>query len=229
MQTNLVKPSRLMSRGITLIEMTTAITIGVITVLLLAVLLSAGQRNWAEAYNLANQGIQIDAIQTMINFGSIGRKSNKNNYRVYERTGNTFVRLRPSAANPVQIMQGDAVEFRYWEGELNAAYMDTTRTATTYALFYLDGTTLKMDIGPYSDLTGIGGVSPPDNGTRRVGPGIITRTIAENVSSLEFSHTTKNASGDGDGSVRMILVLTDPEDGRSVTVKAATLMRNVWP
>ncbi len=220
---------RRLNRGLTLVELVVTMAISIIVVMMLAILLSAGQRNWVQAYNIANAGIQIDALQTMINFGSTGRKSNKTDYRVYRQVGNTFTRVTPPAADPVQVMTGDAVEFRYWDGELNAAYMDSTRTATTYALFYLDGTTLKVDTGPYDNATKTGGISPPDNGSRTAGPGITTTTIAENVTSLEFSHTTKNVSGDGNGSVRIDAVLTDPVDNRSVTVKAATLIRNVWP
>lgn len=215
--------------GLTLIELVTAMVIGVVAVMTLAVLLSAGQRNWTQAYNLANKGIQIDALQTMISFGSTGRRSNKTDYRLYKVNGSTFTRVTPPAGSPVSVVNADAVEFRFWDGELTPAYMDSSVTATRYALFYLDGTTLKMDIGPYDSATKIGGVTPAESGSRTTGPDVTTRTIAENVTSLNFSHTTKNAAGDGDGSVRIDAVLTDPQDGRFVEVKAATLIRNVWP
>ena len=42
-----------------------------------------------------------------------------------------------------------------------------------------------------------------------------------------FSHTT--VGGNGQGSVRINIILTDPEDNETIRVTTATLMRNVWP
>jgi len=42
-----------------------------------------------------------------------------------------------------------------------------------------------------------------------------------------FSHTTLN--GRGQGSIRINITLTDPDDGDTAEVRAATLLRNMWP
>jgi hypothetical protein len=209
--------------GVTLVELVITAFIGVMVVMIVGMLLVAGQRNWISAYNQANRGIQIDALQTMIDFGSTGRKSNKKDYMVYDVQGSQFTQVLPAAAPPFQILDGKAVEFRYWKDELSAAYLDPTQPmyADTYALFYLDGTALKVDTGPY----------PPGaitSGERNTGGNIVTRIVARNVTSLSFSHTTLNATAKGQGSVRIDAVFTDPCDNATVTVKAATFMRNVW-
>ena len=106
--------------------------------------------------------------------------------------------------------------------------MDPTKTATAYALFYLDGDSLKLDYGPYPP-----GAVPPGGGSKNTS-GVVTEVLlAENVStdpnsSIDaFSHTT--IGGVGQGSVRMNVILTDPEDDEEIRVMTATLMRNVWP
>jgi hypothetical protein len=124
------------------------------------------------------------------------------------------------------------VEFRYWDVELDKAdshgLLDATKTATAYAFFYLDDGQLKVDYGPYPP----GAV--PDGGGSKNSSGIITKVLlAENVSTDKdsgvgaFSHTT--VGGTGQGSVRINIVLTDPEDNESIRVATATLMRNIWP
>ena len=62
-------------------------------------------------------------------------------------------------------------------------------------------------------------------------PPTTTTVLAENVSTDPgigaFSHTTLN--GVGEGSVRINITLTDPEDNESIKVMTATFMRNIWP
>jgi hypothetical protein len=83
-----------------------------------------------------------------------------------------------------------------------------------------------MDEGPYPP----GGIS--DGGDRNTAAR--TQQLAENVTNLKFSHTSISDSiqtdtiTPGDGCIRMAVVFTDP-NGISVTVKTATLLRNVWP
>ena len=74
----------------------------------------------------------------------------------------------------------------------------------------------------------------PDGGGSRNTSGVTTKLLlAENVSTNKdskvgaFSHTTLN--GVGQGSVRINVILTDPEDNESINVMTATLMRNIWP
>jgi hypothetical protein len=210
------KKSRL---GFTLIELALAAAIGVIITLILGVLLYAGHRNWAGTLNRSNRGIEVDALGTMLTFGAFGRQANRQDYAVYTMGNGSFLRAKPAAVGDVVI--GQAVEFRYWAGPLNAAIMDTSITATDYMLFYLDGTTLKVDRGAYPP----GGVA--NNGTVRLGGGT-TQVLAENVTALQFSHTTRNINGDGNGCVRLDMTLQDPADSRTITVKTATLLRNDW-
>ena len=71
-----------------------------------------------------------------------------------------------------------------------------------------------------------------DGGGYRNVSGVTTTILAENVSDNgsdidAFSHTTLN--GVGQGSVRSNIVLEDPEDGETVRIMTATLMRNIWP
>jgi len=82
---------------------------------------------------------------------------------------------------------------------------------------------LMLDIGPY----------PPGAidafGNRLTGGSVTTVTLAQNVSDLEFTHTTRSLNGDGKGCVRISMTISDPFDNSQTTVTAATLMRNVWP
>jgi len=127
------------------------------------------------------------------------------------------------------VVSGDAVEFRYWDVELDSEdshqLMDVTKTATAYALFYLEGDTLKVDYGPYPP----GGV--PAGGGARNSSNASTTLLAENASADPnigaFSHTTLN--GVGQGCVRINIILTDPEDNESIRVTTAAMMRNIWP
>ena len=207
--------------GLTLIELVLAVAIGLIISLILGALLYSGHKNWASTFNRSNRGIEIDALETMMMFGSFGRQANKQDYAVYTIGNGNFLRAKPSSANP-ETVTGQAVEFRYWAAPLSAAIMNPSITATNYILFYLDGTTLKVDRGPYPP----GGVA--NNGTSRLTGGATTQVLAENVTALEFSHTTRNLQGDGDGCVRLDMTLRDPNDGRTLAVKTATLLRNDW-
>ena len=209
------------SSGLTLIEMIVAIGISSIVMLSAGLLVSSGYKGWKQSFNNANCESRLGAMDTMIALGAIGRKSNKMDYCVYEVTGNTFTKVVP-VADPEEILTGQAVEFRYWDTELNPALMDPAVTATAYALFYLDGNRLKVDYGPYPP----GGINAA--GQRITGADVTTTTLAENVFSVDFSHTAKNMAGDGRGCVRMKLVIIDTTDGEPKTTIAATLMRNTW-
>jgi hypothetical protein len=210
--------------GMTLLELVLAATIGIIISLILGMLLYAGHKNWAKTFTMSNQGIEVDALQSMITFGATGRKSNKMDYCVYNVAGGQFTRSVPlSSPGAGEVVTGQAVEFRYWDTELNPSLMDTSKTATAYALFYLDGENLMMDRGPYDWAAGVGGVV----GNQR-NPAGTAQLLAGHVNKIEFSHTAKNDAGDGDGSVRMDITFSDPNNNRAITVKTTTLMRNVW-
>lgn len=218
--------------GLTMIELLVAMTMNIIVISAVGVLLVGGNRAWLNTYKSANKKIKDDALATTTAFGSIGRKANRLTYTIYKIDGETFKPALPITSDPEEVVSGDAVEFRYWDVGFDKgdtqSLLDVTKTATAYALFYLDGDKLKVDYGPYPP----GAV--PDGGGSRNTFGVTTKLLlAENVSTNKdsnvgaFSHTTLN--GIGQGSVRINIVLTDPEDNESINVMTATLMRNIWP
>ena len=216
--------------GLTLIEMAVAMTLNMIVLLAAGVLLVGGNRVWLDTFNSAHANIKQDALAVTLEFGSMGRKANRLNYTIYEIDGGNFIPAVPITSQPQEVVSGDAVEFTYWDVELDETdsqdLLDVTKTATAYALFYLDGNQLKIDYGPYPP----GAV--PEGGGGRNYAGVTTRVLAENVSTEgsslgAFSHTMLN--GVGQGSVRINIILTDPEDAKSINVMTATLVRNIWP
>ena len=212
-------------------ELTIAMAINLTIILAAGVLLVNGNRIWRQTFESSQKKINLDALAVTTAFGKIGRKANRLNYTIYEINGETFTTAEPKTSNPEEVVSGDAVEFRYWDVELDETdshnLMDSAKTATAYALFYLYGDKLLVDYGPYPP----GAI--PDGGGARNTAGVITRTLAENVSvdktyqAGPFSHTTIN--GVGQGSVRINITLTDPNDNETTSVVTATLMRNIWP
>lgn len=211
--------------GFTLIEVIIAISISCIVMLTVAILVQSGYKSWNRTYKTSNADSRLDSIGTITAFGSFGRKSNKNDYYVYSISGTNFTRVTP-VVNPEEILTGQAVEFRYWSTDLTAAMLNPTSAADSYALFYLDSGQLKLDISDPNH----GGIGPPAINTSRhrvTGTGVTTIILARNVTRVAFSHTTKNMAGDGNGCVRMALVINDSNDNK--TFLAATYIRNVWP
>jgi len=218
--------------GLTLIELIVAMMINLMVVLAVGALLVGGNRAWQNTYNSANKKLKQDALATTMAFGNMGRKANRFDYTIYKENGSNFIPALPQTSDPQEVVSGDAVEFRYWDVELDKAdsysLMDFNKTATAYAFFYLDGDQLKVDYGPYPP----GAV--PEGGGSKNASGVITKVLlAEHVSvdkdstAGAFSHTT--VGGTGQGSVRINIVLTDPTDNETIRVMTATLMRNIWP
>jgi len=215
--------------AVTLIETIISIVIALIVILTTGVLLVSGNRIWLSTYNSVHRKIKQDALETMLTFGQIARKSNRLNYRLYDVSDDTFTPALPLSPTGEEVVSGDAVEFRYWDVELDSSdsheLLDTEKTATAYALFYLDGDVLKVDYGPYPP----GGV-PEGGGVRNTG-GIITSVLADNVTKEEaidaFSHTVVNSFGKG--CVRINIFLTDPNSQERIKVMTAGMMRNIWP
>lgn len=215
--------------GVTLIELLITMTISALLASAVGVLLVSGQHAWNQTYASAHKRIKEDAHDIMVRFGSIARRGNRLDYTIYDVSGGTFTPAAPQTADPEEVVSGDAVEFRYWDVELDSEdshqLMDVTKTATAYALFYLEGDTLKVDYGPYPP----GGV--PAGGGARNSSNASTTLLAENASADPnigaFSHTTLN--GVGQGCVRINIILTDPEDNESIRVTTAAMMRNIWP
>ncbi len=217
--------------GLTMIELLVAMLMNIVVILAVGTLLVGGNRAWLNTFDSANKQIKQDALAITVAFGSMGRRSNRLGYTIYKVNGGTFTPAVPVTSDPQEVVSGDAVEFRYWDVGLDSTdsynLLDVTKTATAYALFYLDGDTLKVDYGPYPPA------AVPAGGGSRNTIGVTTRILAENASTDPnstvdaFSHTTIN--GIGQGSVRINVILTDPEDNESIRVMTATLMRNIWP
>jgi len=214
--------------GLTMVEMMVAMAVGLVPMLVVGVLLVGGQRAWERVYGSAHKKIQRDAQGVAISFSSIGRKANRLDYIIYTASGGTYTPAEPATLDQ-EVVRGDAVEFRFWDVELDQAdsnqLMDVTKQATAYAFFYLENRKLKVDYGPYPP-----GAVPAGSGSRNT-TGVTTTILAENVTANSntgpFSHTTITRVGQG--CVRINITLTDPQDGQTVTVKTATLLRNVWP
>ncbi|MFA5252413.1 MAG: hypothetical protein WC454_07500, partial [Phycisphaerae bacterium] len=174
-----------------------------------------------------NREIKLEADDVTLAFGSMGRRANRLGYVIYNINGNTFTPAVPSTANPQEVVSGNAVEFRYWDVELDATdshkVVDVSKMATAYALFYLAGGQLKVDYGPYPP----GGVSGNGRNTSNINTVVLAENVSTDPGVGAFSHTTLN--GVGQGSVRINVTLTDPADGESIRVMTATLARNIWP
>jgi hypothetical protein len=194
------------AQGVTLVEVLTTAAISMIPVFAVATLLIGGQRSWQKNYNSSNRQIEIDGQAAATIFGRVGRKSDRANCTIY-------LIHKPRK----ELIVGKEVEFRYWGTRRTGGGRRTGGSSmlpTEYARFYLgedeDEKKLKIDYGPY-----------PYGARRRAARTVV---IADNVTGVEFSRTTFNEIGQG--SVRMKLTLEDPDDGKRITIMAATLMRN---
>jgi type II secretory pathway component PulJ len=208
--------------GFTLIELVMAVAASFIVLLVAAMLTYRGHQSYAQTYAKNNSDLQVGSIGATSALGVFGRKANKTDYRIYKKNNSKFERALPET-DPEEIVIGDAVEFRYWSSEVNPSYLDSTKKADSYVLFYIENNDLKTDYGPYPP----GGIDL--NGNRITQGNITTLTLIRNVTSVEFSHTTYNMAGDGKGCVRMKLTATDPVSGNPKVILAASLMRNTWP
>jgi prepilin-type N-terminal cleavage/methylation domain-containing protein len=215
--------------GFTVIELMTAITLGCIVMIPVAMLVQSGQKSWNSSYNTANCQSQLDSIGSITSFCSFGRESNKKDYYVYSTAGSgsstTYTKVTP-VANPEEILTGQAVEFRYWSTGLTAAMLSPTSVTDSYAFFYVDSNQLKVDFFTSTNGTIAKAI---DTAKHRITAGVNTVILASNVTSVAFTHTTKDMAGDGYGSVCMKLIINSPADGQSKTFLAATCLRNVWP
>lgn len=216
--------------GFTLIEIIVAIVINMIVISGVGVLLVGGNRAWQKCYDSANNQMKQDALVTTLEFGNAGRKSNRLCYTIYKERGGVYSPALPETDDPEEIVHGDAVEFRYWDTEIDSTdsqnLMDTSKMATAYAFFYIEDKKLKVDYGSYPPgaVSGSNGIKNTAN--------VITNILAENVTISDaqesaFSHTTLN--GIGQGSVRINITLKNPENNESVQIMTATYLRNIWP
>jgi prepilin-type N-terminal cleavage/methylation domain-containing protein len=216
--------------GFTIIELVISMVISSILMLVIGVLVASSARGWQQNYDVAHKGIFEDATNIITTFTSVGRKSNSTNYKIYNSVGSVFTPVVSATPGVETVVSGNAVEFRYWDVPLDQEdshdIMNVSVTATAYALFYIQGTKLKVDYGPLPP----GGV--PATGGAKNTVGVKSMTLAENVTvgpggCGAFSHT--ELSGKGKGSIRINLVLTDPEDGQTIRISNSVLLRNKWP
>ncbi len=215
--------------GFSLIELMTAMVVCLILAMVTGLLTLSGNRAWHNTYAAGHSEVKGDAQDVSVTFMSASRKANRLGYILYERVGDSYYPVEPEGSD-LEIVAGDAVEFRYWDVELDAddshELMDVTNLGTAYTFFYLDNTTLKVDYGQYPP----GAV--PEGGGRRNTSEVTTRVLANNVSlpaltAGPFSHTTQ--AGAGMGSVRINVIVSDQAGKESVRVMTAGLIRNIWP
>jgi len=206
--------------GFTLIEVIITMVMTAMIVVTAGMLIQSGYRSWNRSFRNANCESRLGGIDATTALGAIGRKSNRVEYYVYNVSDSTFTQALP-VTDPEEVVLGDAVELRYWNDSLQMDYMDPNKTATSYALFYLDGDQLKVDYGDYPP----GAINT--EGHRNTADSTVT--LASDVTYLRFSHTTRNLAGDGKGCVRMKLTIRDPDTGDFRTYIAASMLRNVWP
>ncbi len=216
------------NRGVTLVEVVVTMAVAAIPLLAVGTLLVGAQNSWEQTYAGVHKPIREDASILTTAFATVGRKSNRSLYFVYRINNGAY----SVAAVPVggTLAEGQAVEFRYWadgfdEATVSLKTLETSNTGTHYALFYLDGTTLKVDYGQV-----IGGVGAVSGGQRNLAGVSSTVILAENVdiqtNDKIFNHTV--ISGAGQGCVRLNATLKDA-DGDSVEIKTAVLCRAIWP
>jgi len=194
------------------VELMITICIAVIPLSAAGILLVGGQRGWEKTYYSAHRQIKADAQTVTAVLGSIGRRSDRDNCVIYE--SGSGIAAVPVSASGDSTVSGQAIEFRYWDekGTRRGRGAEPTfgQPPTYYARFYLDtDDKLKVDYGPY----------PYTN--REV---IKTAVLADNVTEIQFSRATIN--GIGQGCLKMDMTLTDHLDSKTITVRAATLMRN---
>jgi prepilin-type N-terminal cleavage/methylation domain-containing protein len=212
------------SGGFTLVELIITVVIAAIPIFAIGTLLVGAQQGWQDSYDAVHKEIQQDALATMTTFGTIGRQSNRSNYKVYRISKGLFIEATPAPGDT--LATGQAVEMHYWlhpAETMDLEVLETTNTGTHFALFYLEGDELKVDFGEVIDEVGA-----VYNGARTTRD-VETQVLAHHVDTSNdeiFSHTV--IGGHGQGCVRMNLTLED-DDGQRVEIKTASLLRIVWP
>ncbi len=213
--------------GFTLVELIVTIVIAAIPILAVGTLLVGAQKGWQQSYGAVHKPIQQDALATMTTFGSVGRRANRSTYKVYRIIHGAYVEAQPDPGET--LAAGQAVEMHYWAegfdpGALNMDTLETTNTGTHFALFYLENSELKVDFGEVID--GVGAVANGARTHRDVNTQVLAHDVDLSAGRDVFNHTV--IGGQGQGCVRMNLRLRD-DDGQTVEIKTATLLRVIWP
>ncbi|MGH2271589.1 prepilin-type N-terminal cleavage/methylation domain-containing protein [Anaerohalosphaeraceae bacterium U12dextr] len=220
-------PARTRS-GFSLIELLIAIAIIAIPLAAIGALLAGTSRSWQRLYNDTHSPIRQDALALMASIQKIGRQSNLTNYVIYTIKNNTFTPAVPPSGQ--SIASGQAVEFRFWQDGFDPQkpadnIFEDDNTGTHYALFYLDGSALKLDIGRV--VNGVGAVANKTRQTAHILTSqVLTQQVDTAANSAVFSHVM--SGGQGSGCVNTKIILTD-EKKNSIEILFGTLLRSAWP
>ena len=214
--------------GFTLIEVVMVVLLAAIPTLVIGLLLGGSSRVWqridADSRGVARQ----DAYVITASLQAFGRQANLTNYTVYKITGTTFTKAVPLPGQSTAF--GQAVEFWYWDDKYNPAdsdsdVIDDENFGTHYALYYLDGSQLKVDFGTV--VNGVGGVKNNKRNTDNLSKTQILSSAVNTQKNVDlFSHQV--VAGLGNGCLNTNITLTD-EANISVDVKFSTLIRSAWP
>ncbi|HML72945.1 MAG TPA: prepilin-type N-terminal cleavage/methylation domain-containing protein [Anaerohalosphaeraceae bacterium] len=214
--------------GFSLIELLIAIAIIAIPLAAIAALLAGTSRSWQRLYNDTHSQIRQDSLALMTSIQKIGRQSNLTNYTIYTIKNNTFTPAAPPSGQ--SIASGQAVEFRFWQDEFDPqkpadTVFEDDNTGTHYALYYLDGSALKLDIGRV--VNGVGAVANKTRQTAAIlNSQVLTQQVDTAANSKLFSHVM--SGGQGSGCVNTKIILTD-KNKDSIEILFGTLLRSAWP
>lgn len=215
--------------GLTMIELVTTMAISLILMLVVGILLVSSAQGWQQNYDKAHKQIKQNANEVMLAFETIGRMANRGDYRIFNVVGNNYTVATSGTPNVETVVSGSAVEFRYWDVALDSTdshnLMDVSKTATAYAFFYFQNGSLKVDYGhlPPGAVPAAGGA----RNTANIKTVVLAQNAAPGPGCGAFSHTM--ISGVGKGSVRINIVLTDPQDNQQIRIANSVLIRNKWP
>jgi hypothetical protein len=214
-------------KALSLVELIMAMAVASILILASGTLLLGGSTAYRRIYTSIHEPIRQDSKTLTVAFKTIGRKANRTNYKVYKIINGSFIEAAPEPGE--SIAAGQAVEFRYWDEpfyELSRSMkeMDITDTGTHYVLFYLDDDEIRVDYGKVVD--GVGAILNKTRQTHNISTQIMARDVDLEENTDIFSHEI--IGGAGSGCVMLNATLTN-EDGDSIQIKTATLLRVVWP
>lgn len=215
-------------KGFSLIELVVAMATTAILMLVAGVLMLGSNNTYHQIYASIHDPIRQDSLIITTAFCAVGRKSNRNDYKIYKIKNGSFIEAIPTFGE--SMAAGQAIEFHYWDRPFyefvdEEEGMDVVDTGTNYILFYLVDDELHADYGKVVD-----GVGAVEYGTRKESGDVETRVLVQNVDLAKntdlFSH--EMVGGIGSGCVNLNLSLKN-EEGDTMDVKTATLLRVTWP
>lgn len=214
--------------GFTLVEVVVVIALAAILVLSVGVLLAGNARISQNVWLRSQNPLHHDAMAIMASIQSYGRRANLGAYTIYKIQGSAFSKAAPPTGS--SIAAGQALEVWYWQDNYNpqtadAGILENSNLGTHYALYYLDGKTLKVDFGAV--VNGVGGV---ENNKRRTSGIQQTQILTEWVNidkNINIFNHQMNA-GKGAGCINTDISLKH-SSGAELDVRFSTLLRSLWP